>query len=85
MTEEGVWAFLQNEWAELIDADVETLSLDSRLEDLQIDSLAAVQTQIALKRRYGIDVPDSLFVPEAKSTIRDICQIVVNESSSGST
>lgn len=80
MTIEEVWAYLQEELDELIDVDVETLSLDSPLDALKIDSLSTVQIQIALKRRYGVEIPESLLVPEAQSRVRDICQTVVDGS-----
>ena len=57
--------------------DVDTITLDSSLtEDLEADSLDAVEVIMALEDEFGIEIPDE--EAEHFKTIGDICKFIEN-------
>ena len=56
--------------------DVDTITLDTSLtEDLEADSLDAVEVIMALEDEFGIEIPDE--EAEHFKTIGDICKFTV--------
>ena len=57
--------------------DVDTITLDTSLtEDLEADSLDAVEVVMALEDEFGIEIPDE--EAEHFKTIGDICKFIEN-------
>lgn len=57
--------------------DVDTITLDTSLtEDLEADSLDAVEVIMALEDEFGIEIPDK--EAEHFKTIGDICKFIEN-------
>ena len=57
--------------------DVDTITLDNSLtEDLEADSLDAVEVIMALEDEFGIEIPDE--EAEHFKTIGDICKFIEN-------
>ena len=57
--------------------DVDTITLDTSLtEDLEADSLDAVEVIMALEDEFGIEIPDE--EAEHFKTIVDICKFIEN-------
>ena len=57
--------------------DVDTITLDTSLtEDLEADSLDAVEVIMALEDEFGIEIPDE--EAEHFKTIGDICKSIEN-------
>ena len=57
--------------------DVDTITLDTSLtEDLEADSLDAVEVIMALEDEFGIEIPDE--EAEHFKTIGDICKLIEN-------
>ena len=57
--------------------DVDTITLDTSLtEDLEADSLDAVEVIMALEDEFGIEIPDE--EAEHFKTIGDICKFIEN-------
>lgn len=57
--------------------DVDTITLDTSLtEDLEADSLDAVEVIMALEDEFGIEIPDE--EAENFKTIGDICKFIEN-------
>ena len=57
--------------------DVDTITLDTSLtEDLEADSLDAVEVIMALEDEFGIEIPDE--EAEYFKTIGDICKFIEN-------
>ena len=57
--------------------DVDTITLDTSLtEDLEADSLDAVEVIMALEDEFGIEIPDE--EAEQFKTIGDICKFIEN-------
>lgn len=57
--------------------DVDTITLDTSLtEDLEADSLDAVEVIMALEDEFGIEIPDE--EAENFKTIGDICNFIEN-------
>ncbi len=57
--------------------DVDTITLDTSLtEDLEADSLDAVEVIMALEDEFGIEIPDE--EAEHFKTIDDICKFIEN-------
>ena len=57
--------------------DVDTITLDTSLtEDLEADSLDAVEVILALEDEFGIEIPDE--EAEHFKTIGDICKFIEN-------
>ena len=57
--------------------DVDTITLDTSLtEDLESDSLDAVEVIMALEDEFGIEIPDE--EAEHFKTIGDICKFIEN-------
>ena len=57
--------------------DVDTITLDTSLtEDLEADSLDAVEVIMALEDEFGIEIPDE--EAEHFKTISDICKFIEN-------
>ncbi len=57
--------------------DVDTITLDTSLtEDLEADSLDAVEVIMALEDEFGIEIPDE--EAEHFKTICDICKFIEN-------
>ena len=57
--------------------DVDTITLDTSLtEDLDADSLDAVEVIMALEDEFGIEIPDE--EAEHFKTIGDICKFIEN-------
>ena len=57
--------------------DVDTITLDTSLtEDLEADSLDAVEVIMALEDEFGIEIPDA--EAENFKTIGDICKFIEN-------
>ena len=57
--------------------DVDTITLDTSLtEDLEADSLDAVEVIMALEDEFGIEIPD--VEAEHFKTIGDICKFIEN-------
>ena len=57
--------------------DVDTITLDTSLtEDLEADSLDAVEVIMALEDEFGIEIPDE--EAEHFKTIGDICKFIDN-------
>lgn len=57
--------------------DVDTITLDTSLtEDLEADSLDAVEIIMALEDEFGIEIPDE--EAEHFKTIGDICKFIEN-------
>ena len=57
--------------------DVDTITLDTSLtEDLEADSLDAVEVIMALEDEFGIEIPDE--ESEHFKTIGDICKFIEN-------
>ena len=57
--------------------DVDTIALDTSLtEDLEADSLDAVEVIMALEDEFGIEIPDE--EAEHFKTIGDICKFIEN-------
>ena len=57
--------------------DVDTITLDTSLtEDLEADSLDAVEVIMALEDEFGIEIPDE--EAEHYKTIGDICKFIEN-------
>ena len=57
--------------------DVDTITLDTYLtEDLEADSLDAVEVIMALEDEFGIEIPDE--EAEHVKTIGDICKFIEN-------
>ena len=59
--------------------DVDTITLDTSLtEDLEADSLDAVEVIMALEDEFGIEIPDE--EAEHFKTIGDICKFIENNT-----
>ena len=57
--------------------DVDTITLDTSLtEDLEADSLDAVEVIMVLEDEFGIEIPDE--EAEHFKTIGDICKFIEN-------
>ena len=57
--------------------DVDSITLDTSLaEDLEADSLDAVEVIMALEDEFGIEIPDE--EAENFKTIGDICKFIEN-------
>ena len=57
--------------------DVDTITLDTSLtEDLEADSLDAVEVIMALEDEFGIEIPDE--EAEHFKTIGEICKFIEN-------
>ena len=57
--------------------DVDTITLDTSLtEDLEADSLDAVEVILALEDEFGLEIPDE--EAEHFKTIGDICKFIEN-------
>ena len=57
--------------------DVDSITLDTSLaEDLEADSLDAVEVIMALEDEFGIEIPDE--EAEHFKTIGDICKFIEN-------
>ena len=57
--------------------DVDTITLDTSLaEDLEADSLDAVEVIMAIEDEFGIEIPDE--EAEHFKTIGDICKFIEN-------
>ena len=57
--------------------DVDTITLDTSLtEDLEADSLDAVEVIMALEDEFGIEIPDE--EAEHFKTVGDICKFIEN-------
>ena len=57
--------------------DVDTITLDTSLtEDLEADSLDAVEVIMAVEDEFGIEIPDE--EAEHFKTIGDICKFIEN-------
>ena len=57
--------------------DVDTITLDTSLtEDLEADSVDAVEVIMALEDEFGIEIPDE--EAEHFKTIGDICKFIEN-------
>ena len=57
--------------------DVDTITLDTSLtEDLEADSLDAVEVIMALEDEFGIEIPDE--EAEHFKTMGDICKFIEN-------
>ena len=57
--------------------EVDTITLDTSLtEDLEADSLDAVEVIMALEDEFGIEIPDE--EAEHFKTIGDICKFIEN-------
>ena len=57
--------------------DVDSITLDTSLaEDLEADSLDAVEVIMALEDEFGIEIPDE--EAENFKTIADICKFIEN-------
>ena len=57
--------------------DVDTITLETSLtEDLEADSLDAVEVIMALEDEFGIEIPDE--EAENFKTIADICKFIEN-------
>ena len=57
--------------------DLDTITLDTSLtEDLEADSLDAVEVIMALEDEFGIEIPDE--EAEHFKTIGDICKFIEN-------
>ena len=57
--------------------DVDTITLDTSLaEDLEADSLDAVEVIMALEDEFGIEIPDE--EAEHFKTVSDICKFIEN-------
>lgn len=57
--------------------DVDTITLETSLtEDLEADSLDAVEVIMALEDEFGIEIPDE--EAEHFKTIGDICKFIEN-------
>ena len=57
--------------------DVDTITLDTSLkDDLEADSLDAVEVIMALEDEFGIEIPDE--EAEHFKTIGDICKFIEN-------
>lgn len=57
--------------------DIDTITLDTSLtEDLEADSLDAVEVIMALEDEFGIEIPDE--EAEHFKTIGDICKFIEN-------
>ena len=57
--------------------DVDTITLDTSLtEDLEADSLDAIEVIMALEDEFGIEIPDE--EAEHFKTIGDICKFIEN-------
>jgi len=63
--------------ADRLDIDIEKVKLESELvNDLGMDSLAAIEVTYAIKDRFGIDIYDSDFSKIEK--VKDIVEKLVN-------
>ncbi|MBQ3422663.1 MAG: acyl carrier protein [Romboutsia sp.] len=57
--------------------DVDSITLDTSLaEDLEADSLDAVEVIMALEDEFGIEIPDE--EAEHFKTVSDICKFIEN-------
>ena len=57
--------------------DVDTITLETSLtEDLEADSLDAVEVIMALEDEFGIEIPDE--EAEHFKTVSDICKFIEN-------
>ena len=73
-----VYEFLKSELADLIDHDIDAISMETQLETLNLDSLDTVQIQIALKRRFGVDIFEDLPVDVRDVTVGKLCSMVAS-------
>lgn len=63
--------------AETVNVDAESITLDAKLgDDLGIDSLDAMELNMALEEAYGISIPDEEVAKFA--TVRDIVTYIDN-------
>jgi len=58
--------------ADQVDRDIESITMDTRLDELGIDSMRAIVLFYDLEERFGLDIPNEVF--ETADTVGDVVQ-----------
>ena len=75
MTREDIFKLIQGRLAELIECDVESIKLETRLEeDLEADSLDLVELAMSLEEELSLEIPDEEL--EGIRTVKDAVDFV---------
>ena len=82
-TVEDVLSFLRTVITEMKDVEEDEIQLESRMEDLALDSLDYVEIQLAVKKQYGANVAQTDFVKDGIKTIGDFCAFVSSAITAG--
>jgi len=75
VTREDIFKLIQGRLAELIECDVESIKLETRLEeDLEADSLDLVELAMSLEEELSLEIPDEEL--EGIRTVKDAVDFV---------
>lgn len=69
-TNEEIFAIVAEKVAEQKDIEVDEISLDSKFEDLEVDSLDAMEILFELEEELDVDIPDT--AARSMRTVNDV-------------
>ena len=78
-TRPQVLEFVRNIIEEVKDFDGE-VTYDTTLEELSLDSLDYVQTQIEAKKQFGVDLQSELFASGQIVNVGQLCSYIAEQS-----
>jgi acyl carrier protein len=72
--------FVKETITEIKDVDENLIAPNTRLEEIELDSLDYVEVQLAVRKKYDVSVEQDLFVNGTISTIGEFCNYIANAS-----
>lgn len=70
--------FLTNEMGKLVEFDVEDMRPETGLMDVGLDSLDYVSLQLAVKKKYGVEINFDDFTSGQITTLGQFCEYIEN-------
>ncbi len=75
-----VFEFLRAMIFDMKDIDEDMVQPQTLLEELELDSLDYVEVQVGIKKRYGVDLTQELFTTGKITSIGNMIDYIVAES-----
>jgi len=73
-----VWANIVGLLADVKDLEAETLAPETRLSELELDSLDYVEMMVTVKRDFAITLTPELFINHPDITLGKLCQVIAD-------
>lgn len=73
-----VWANIVGLLADAKDLDADALTPDTRLSELELDSLDYVEMMVTVKRDFAIALTPELFINHPDITLGQLCQVITD-------